>query len=147
MYFSDGSGCSLRDVDGHEYTDYLMAFGAILLGYGRPEVNAAAQRQLQRGALLSLNHPLHLELVEALLNRLPGAEMAAFFKTGSEATTAALRIAREHTGRRAVARAGYHVGPGLYLTSGSFDVRIQQAGIVPPPTALGDARRTARYCA
>jgi glutamate-1-semialdehyde aminotransferase len=108
MYFEQGRGCRIRDVDGHEYVDYLMAFGAYLLGYARPEVDAAAAQQARRGALVSLNHPLHVELVETLLPRLPGAEMAAFFKTGSEATTAALRIARAHTGRRAVVRAGYH---------------------------------------
>lgn len=108
LYFESGRGAIVRDVDGHEYVDFLMAFGAYLLGYAREEVNAAALEQAQRGALLSLNHAFHLELVEALLPQLPGAEMGAFFKTGSEATTAALRIARAHTGRRAVARAGYH---------------------------------------
>ena len=107
-YFDFGQGAKLRDVDGHLYLDYLMAFGAQLLGYARPEVEAAAQRQGQHGNLLSLNHPLHLELIETLLPLFPGAEMGAFFKSGSEATTAALRIARQKTGRRAVARAGYH---------------------------------------
>lgn len=108
MYFEQGRGCRIRDVDGHEYVDYLMAFGAHLLGYAREEVDTAALSQVGRGALLSLNHPLHVQLVETLLPRLPGAEMGVFFKTGSEATTAALRIARAHTGRRAVVRAGYH---------------------------------------
>jgi glutamate-1-semialdehyde aminotransferase len=108
MYFESGRGCRLRDVDGHEYVDYLMAFGAQLLGYARPEVDAAAAAQIARGALLSMNHPLHAELMLALLPRLPGAEMGVFFKTGSEATTAALRIARAYTERRVVVRAGYH---------------------------------------
>jgi glutamate-1-semialdehyde aminotransferase len=108
MYFDRGSGSRIHDVDGHEYTDYLMAFGAQLLGYARSEVDRAGYRQLEHGGLLSMNHPLHLELVQTLLPRLPGAELGVFFKTGSEATTAALRIARRHTKRRAVARAGYH---------------------------------------
>lgn len=107
-YFDCGRGATLRDVDGHTYVDYLMAFGAQLLGYARPEVEAAAQQQGQRGNLLSLNHPLHVELIETLLPLFPGAEMGVFFKNGSEATTAALRIARQKTGRRSVARAGYH---------------------------------------
>jgi glutamate-1-semialdehyde 2,1-aminomutase len=51
---------------------------------------------------------LHVELVETLLPLFPGMDLGVFFKTGSEATTAALRIARQKTGRRAVARAGYH---------------------------------------
>ncbi len=107
-YFDSGSGSRIRDVDGHEYVDYLMAFGAQLLGYARREVDEAAAARSRAGGLVSLNHPLHLELLQALLPRLPGAEMGVFFKTGSEATTAALRIARQYTGRRAVARAGYH---------------------------------------
>lgn len=107
-YFEAGKGCRIRDVDGHEYVDYLMAFGTYLLGYARDEVDEAAARQASRGGLLSLNHPLHVELIETLLPLLPGAEMASFFKTGSEATTAALRVARAYTGRRIVARAGYH---------------------------------------
>ena len=107
-YFDQGRGARLRDVDGYSYVDYLMAFGAQLLGYVRPEVEAAAHQQGQHGNLLSLNHPLHVELIETLLPLFPGAEMGTFFKNGSEATTAALRIARQKTGRRGVARAGYH---------------------------------------
>jgi glutamate-1-semialdehyde 2,1-aminomutase len=107
-YFERGRGAMLYDVDGHAYIDYLMAFGAQLLGYARPEVETAAHQQARRGNLLSLNHPLHVELIETLLPLFPGAELGVFFKTGSEATTAALRIARQKTGRRAIARAGYH---------------------------------------
>jgi glutamate-1-semialdehyde 2,1-aminomutase len=108
MYFDRASGCRVFDVDGNQYIDYLMAFGAYLLGYAHPEVEAAAFAQAQRGRLISLNHPQHVEFIEALLPRFPGMEMGVFFKTGSEATTAALRIARRHTGRRRVARCGYH---------------------------------------
>lgn len=108
MYFERGRGCRIWDVDGHEYVDYLMAFGAHLLGYAHEEVDLAADEQGKKGRLLSLNHRLHGEFIEALLPRFQGAEMGVFFKTGSEATTAALRIARRYTGRRRVARCGYH---------------------------------------
>ena len=108
MYFERAQGCRVWDVDGHEYIDYLMAFGAYLLGYAHPEVEEAAFAQAQRGRLISLNHPQHIAFIEALLPRFPGAEMGIFFKTGSEATTAALRVARRHTGRRRVVRCGYH---------------------------------------
>jgi glutamate-1-semialdehyde aminotransferase len=107
-YFERGAGAMLYDVDGHGYRDYLMAFGAQLLGYARPEVERAAAQQGARGNLLSLNHPLHAELIATLLPRFPGAEQGVFFKNGSEAATAALRIARQKTSRQAVARAGYH---------------------------------------
>jgi len=108
MYFERGSGSKITDVDGHVYVDFIMSYGAILLGYANREVDEAAIEQLRRGSLLPLNHPLHVRFLEALLARLPGAEMGIFLKTGSEATTAALRIARQATGRRKVVRAGYH---------------------------------------
>jgi len=108
LYFERARGCRIWDVDGHEYIDYLMAFGAYLIGYAHAEIDAAAERQGRQGRLLSLNHPLHVAFIEGLLPLFPGAEMGMFFKTGSEATTAALRIARRMTGRRRVVRCGYH---------------------------------------
>jgi glutamate-1-semialdehyde aminotransferase len=103
-----GRGARCWDADGHEYIDYIGAFGPFLLGYAEPTVDAAACAQLARGSLLSLNHPLHVEFAERLVARFASAEMAVFFKTGSEATTAALRVARAATGRKAVVRCGYH---------------------------------------
>ena len=108
LYIESGHGCRIKDVDGHEYIDYLMAFGAFLLGYADPEVESAARQELERGSLLSMNRPQHVLFAEALVNRFASADMAVLLKTGSEATTAALRIARRYTGRRRVARAGYH---------------------------------------
>jgi glutamate-1-semialdehyde 2,1-aminomutase len=108
MYIKRGLGCRITDVDGHEYIDFLMAFGAFLLGYAEPEVDAAAREELERGSLLSMNRPQHVLFAEALVQRFAAADMAVLLKTGSEATTAALRIARRATGRRRIARAGYH---------------------------------------
>jgi glutamate-1-semialdehyde aminotransferase len=108
MYFERAKGCRIWDVDGHEYVDYLMAFGPYLLGYAHRDVDRAAEEQGHQGRLLSMNHPVHVRYIEALVRRFPGAEMGVFFRTGSEATTAALRIARRATGRRKVARCGYH---------------------------------------
>ena len=108
LYMTRGQGARCWDADGHEYIDYIGAYGPFLLGYAHPAVDAAACAQLARGNLLSLNHPLHVEFAERLVARFPGADMAVFFKTGSEATTAALRIARAATGRKTVVRCGYH---------------------------------------
>ncbi len=108
MYFERGKGSCIWDADQNEYIDFINAYGPFLLGYADEEVDAAAFRQSASGNLLSLNHPLHLAFVEALLRRFPNADMGVFVKTGSEATTAAVRIARRATGRRLVARCGYH---------------------------------------
>lgn len=108
MYFDRASGCRVWDVDGHAYIDLLMGYGPFVLGYADEAVDRAAMSQVARGPLVSLNHPMHVEFAERLVRRFPAAEMAIFLKTGSEATTAALRIARRHTGRKLVARCGYH---------------------------------------
>lgn len=108
MYMVRGQGARCWDVDDNEYLDFIGAYGPFLLGYANEAVDRAACEQLRKGHLLSLNHPLHVEFAERLVERLPGAEMAALFKTGSEATTGALRIARAATGRRRVIRCGYH---------------------------------------
>jgi glutamate-1-semialdehyde 2,1-aminomutase len=108
MYFDRAQGCRIWDVDGNRYIDYLMAFGTYLLGYAGDDIDGSARAQGRMGRLLSMNHPLHIEFIEALLERFPGSDMGIFFKTGSEATTAAVRIARRHTGRHRIARCGLH---------------------------------------
>ncbi|MBV9718696.1 MAG: aminotransferase class III-fold pyridoxal phosphate-dependent enzyme [Candidatus Eremiobacteraeota bacterium] len=108
LYFDRAQGAYVWDADGNRYIDFIMAYGPFVLGYGHQAVDAVAFAQFQRGNLISMNHPLHVQFIEELLQRFPYAEMGAFFKSGSEATTAALRIARRATGRRAVARCGYH---------------------------------------
>ncbi|HET9954036.1 MAG TPA: aminotransferase class III-fold pyridoxal phosphate-dependent enzyme [Polyangiaceae bacterium] len=108
QYMTRARGARCWDVDGNEYIDYVGAYGPFLLGFANEAIDAAAFEQLRRSGLVSLNHPLHVEFAERLVSRIPGAEMATFFKTGSEATTAALRIARAATGRRRVVRCGYH---------------------------------------
>src|ERR1041385_2391372 len=107
-YMERGKGSRVWDVDGNEYIDFVMAYGPFLLGYANDTVDSAVFAQARRGNLLSLNHPIHLEFAERLIRRCPSADMAIAFKTGSDATPAALRIARRHTRRRRVARCGYH---------------------------------------
>jgi glutamate-1-semialdehyde 2,1-aminomutase len=108
IYFERGQGARIVDADGNEYIDYVMAYGAILLGYANAEVDAAAIEQLRSGMLLSLNHPLHQQFLEAVLARFPAAQMGFFMKTGSEATSAAVRLARRATGRYKIIRCGFH---------------------------------------
>jgi glutamate-1-semialdehyde 2,1-aminomutase len=120
MYMARGAGSRVWDVDGNAYVDYVMAYGPFLLGYACEEVDAAAIAQIRRGTLLSMNHPMHVSFVAQLIAHVPRAEMAVFLKTGSEATTAAVRISRRFTGRRRVARAGYHGWHDWCLASEAF---------------------------
>ena len=107
-FLERAKGCRIWDVDGNEYIDYLMAFGPILLGYGWKAVDDAAKAQIDEGMIFNLHHPIELKLARKLIEIIPCAEMVTFCLTGSEATTAAVKLARAYTGREKVVRCGYH---------------------------------------
>jgi glutamate-1-semialdehyde aminotransferase len=108
VFLERGQGCRVWDVDGNEYVDYIMALASITLGYAYPAVTEAVTRQLERGSIFSLPHPLEVEISERLTKIIPCAEMVRFVKTGSEADAAAVRVARAATGRDVIAYCGYH---------------------------------------
>src|SRR5207247_40261 len=101
-------GCRVWDADGREYLDYVMALGAVALGYGHEAVNRAAQVALDAGVVGPLPPVLEAELAEALARRIPWLERVRFLKTGAEAVAAAVRLARVATGRELVFGCGYH---------------------------------------
>ncbi|MDQ2961418.1 MAG: aminotransferase class III-fold pyridoxal phosphate-dependent enzyme [Candidatus Dormibacteraeota bacterium] len=108
VFLDRGEGCRVWDLDGNEYIDYPCALGPMVLGYGDPEVDVAVHERVAAGPCFSLGHRLEVEVAELLVEMVPGAEMVRFLKTGSEATTAAVRLARAATGREHVAMCGYH---------------------------------------
>lgn len=103
-----GRGAHVWSSDGREFIDLAIALGAVTLGYQQPDIEAAVADQLSDGPLFSLSHPLETDVAERLCDNIPPAEAARFFKTGSDATSAAVRVARAHTGRDLVLSSGYH---------------------------------------
>jgi glutamate-1-semialdehyde 2,1-aminomutase len=102
------SGCRVWDAEGREYLDFIMALGAVALGYGHPDVNAAAVRAIGDGVVGPLPPVLETELALDLRGLMPWVEQVRFLKTGAEAMAAAVRLARTFTGREAVLGCGYH---------------------------------------
>ena len=102
------SGCRVWDEAGVEYVDYVMALGAVALGYGHDAVNAAARAALDAGVVGPLPPVLEEELAAALHRTIPWLERVRFVKTGAEAVAAAVRLARVATGRDLVLGCGYH---------------------------------------
>jgi len=102
------AGCRAWDAAGREYVDYVMALGAVALGYGHAEVNTAAQAAIAAGVVGPLPPVAEAELAEALAARIPWLERIRFLKTGAEAVAAAVRLARVATGRDDVLGCGYH---------------------------------------
>jgi glutamate-1-semialdehyde aminotransferase len=106
-FLQRGRGCRVWDVDDGEYIDYILGLASITLGYAYPAVTEAVACQLGEGSIFSLPHPLEVEVAERLIELIPCAEWARFLKTGSEANSAAIRVARAHTGRDVVLYCGY----------------------------------------
>ena len=126
LFLTHGKGCKVWDVDGNEYLDFLNGLAAIMLGYQDPDVNAAVSRQLQDGVLFSLAHPLEMQVAELIVDMVPCAEMVRFGKNGSDATAAAVRLARAYTGRDHVAVCGYHGWQDWYIGSTARDLGVPE---------------------
>lgn len=110
-YFAKSAeGCRYKDVDGNEYIDFMCGYGPIFLGYKHPEVDAAAAEAQQTGDCF--NHPTEysVQLAEKFVETIEGADWAVFGKNGSDMTSWAIRVAREHTGRKRIAKVthAYH---------------------------------------
>jgi glutamate-1-semialdehyde aminotransferase len=109
IYFEHGKGGRITDVDGNEYIDYLCAYGPIIIGYREEEIDKAVQKQVnEKGFCFSLTQPIQNDLVLKLKEIIPSCEMVSLVKTGSDATTIAIRVARAYTGKTKIARCGYH---------------------------------------
>ncbi len=105
---SRSAGCRVWDDRGREYVDYIMALGAVALGYGHHAVSAAAHDALDRGVVGPLAPELEEQVAADLCRLIPWVERVRFMKTGAEAAAAAVRLARLATGRSEVFGCGYH---------------------------------------
>jgi glutamate-1-semialdehyde 2,1-aminomutase len=116
-----GQGSKVYDAAGKEYLDYMLGSGPLLLGHARPEVVEAVRRQAAAGSTyFALNEPAIL-LAEQVAQAVPCGEAVRFQTTGSEATFAAVRLARAATGRDQVLKfeGGWHGGHDLGQLSGA----------------------------
>ncbi|MCX8130817.1 MAG: aminotransferase class III-fold pyridoxal phosphate-dependent enzyme [Clostridia bacterium] len=116
-FIEKGEGCYVWDIDGNKYIDFICALGPVIIGYNDARVNKAIIAQLEKGISFSMSSRVELELAEKLTEIIPCAEMVRFVKNGSDATTAAIRLARAYTNRDIVAVCGYHGMHDWYIGS------------------------------
>ncbi|EGX56012.1 glutamate-1-semialdehyde 2,1-aminomutase [Streptomyces zinciresistens K42] len=100
---SRGHGAHVWDVDGNRYIEYGSGLRSVSLGHAHPRVTEAVRRQLDRGGNFVRPSVVEIEAAERFLATVPTAQMVKFAKNGSDATTAAVRLARAATGRQRVA--------------------------------------------
>lgn len=138
LTFARANGAYLHDVDGHGYVDYLLSFGALMLGHGHPSVVEATRRIWQEvgTSAFGLASPLEAQLAEVVAELYPSVEELRFTNSGLEATLLAVRLGIAASGRDVVAKfeGHYHGGHEQVLLSVSPD--LQSAGPKTRPNAV-----------
>lgn len=113
VFMKGGSGAMLFDLDGHEYIDYVMSWGALLFGHAHPVVVRAIGNALTRGTSFGTPTEVETDLAELIISMVPSIERLRFVSSGTEATLAAIRLARGFTNRPKIVKfAGCYHGHG-----------------------------------
>lgn len=117
-YYSRAKGCQIWDLDGNPYIDMTtMGVGTCVLGYADDDVNAAVKEIVDAGNMALLNAPEEVALAQRLCALHPWASMARFTRSGGEAMTVAVRLARARTRRDVILFCGYHGWHDWYLAA------------------------------
>ncbi|MGH7523567.1 MAG: aminotransferase class III-fold pyridoxal phosphate-dependent enzyme [Gemmatimonadales bacterium] len=132
------SGCTV-EAEGKSYLDFIMALGAVALGYGHPAVTQSVFDAVQRGGVGPLAPEDEAAFAAELSRAIPLLEQVLFLKTGAEAVAAAVRIARVATGRDRVVSCGYHGWLDWCGDAGGIPAATQALRLAIP---FNDAERT-----
>ncbi len=140
-YFREARGCEVIDLDGRRYLDLTTGgIGACLLGYSDPDVNAAVMRRISLGSASTLNTPEEVKLCETLARMHPWSKSVRLSRSGGEALSIAIRIARASTGRDTVAFCGYHGWSDWYLAANLGDSEALDDHLLPGLPSRGVPR-------
>jgi glutamate-1-semialdehyde 2,1-aminomutase len=135
IFVRDGHGGHLHDIDGNDYIDFNLCFGALMAGHCHPAVVKAVQHKLTTGTMFGMPHDLEWELAEEICSRFP-MDMCRFSNSGTEATMHAVRLARAATGRDRIIKmeGGYHGLHDSVLVS--LKPKLEQIGDPNSPTPV-----------
>ena len=140
-YYEYADGISIWDLKGKEYQDFAsMGIGSCLLGYHDQDVDVNVLKAVLNGSMSTLNCPEEVELAERLLELHKWADMVRYARTGGEATTIAVRLARAYTGVDRVAFSGYHGWHDWYLSANLGDNKALDEHLLPGLNPLGVPR-------
>lgn len=140
-YTASAEGAYLETVDGPWLLDCCLGYGPLILGHGHKAVRDAIEHQLALGWLYGTPTPLELELARELIADHPSIDQVRFVSTGSEATMAAIRLARGFTGKSGVVKVegGFHgAHDGVLIRAGSGATTLgvpDSAGVLPEVAA------------
>ena len=140
-YFKKASSCYVWDLDGNKYTDVsIMGIGTNILGYGHPEVDKAVISAVGNGNMSTFNCSEEVFLAEQLISMHPWADMVKYARSGGEANSIAIRIARAASGKDNVAICGYHGWHDWYLAANLGDSQNLDGHLLPGLETAGVPR-------
>jgi glutamate-1-semialdehyde 2,1-aminomutase len=132
IFMQRAQGSRLYDVDGNEYIDWMMGFGALPLGHADPDVTRAISEAAATGAHFATATEIEIEVAELLQKVIPNAEAVRFANTGTEAVMAVIRLARGYTGRPKILKFEGHY-------HGWYDDVLAASNPLPPGAAELDS--------
>lgn len=124
FFVREAHGAHLTTTDGERFIDYVLSWGALLLGHDHPAVRDALSEALARGTSYGVTCPAEVELAELIVEMVPSIEMVRFVSSGTEATMAAIRLARAATGRDVIIKfeGAYHGHADSFLVAAGSGV-------------------------
>ena len=137
-FIARGKGSHMIDVDGNDYVDYVLSWGPLIVGHCHPEVMREVQEAMKDGSSFGAPSPREIQLGELVRERMPWVERMRFCSSGTEATTAAIRVARGFTGRDDLLKFDgcYHgAGDPLLVKAGSG---VETLGLPDSPGVPAD---------
>jgi glutamate-1-semialdehyde 2,1-aminomutase len=147
IFLERGQGSRVRDVNGNEYVDFMLSFGALIHGHAHPKIVQVVSEAIAEGSHFATATSAEVKAAERFCRMVPSAEAVRFTNTGTEATMLALRLARAHTGRRKFLKfeghyhgwydpflLNAHAHPPQQLGSPDDPARIPDSLGIPPAT-------------
>jgi glutamate-1-semialdehyde 2,1-aminomutase len=140
LYIERGRGGRIEDVDGNVFVDFLLSYGALILGHANPVVMQTAGEQLQRGTMFGTANTVEVELAEAIRMLVPCADLVRFANSGSEAICGAVRAARGFTGKNKVLKFEGHYHGWVDVLAVSNRPTLDESGPAERPNSVAHSR-------
>lgn len=142
-----GRSSYLYDIDGNEYIDYLLSYGALILGHGHPDIIEAVHVQLEESGtyLFGAPHRLEVEMGEKVKQLYPSMERLRYTNSGTEATLLAIRLAYAYTGKNKIAKFEGHYHGGYDQVLVSVNPPVHEAGSERHPHPVAESKGVDPY--
>jgi glutamate-1-semialdehyde 2,1-aminomutase len=140
LFFEDGKGSRLRDVDGNEYIDYQLAWGPMILGYSHPGMVERLRRQVEKPWSYGAQHEFEISAAEKIQQMVPCAERVTFTSSGSEAVQLAHRLARAYTDRPLILKFEGHYHGWMDSALHSYKPQPEEVGSLDSPQIVRGSR-------